>query len=149
MDATNKLILWNFYLFLDFIFKTELHTFATEARLTDYHWFLDRSQLKCTLAQSVLSTDYFKNLLEFKRVLRTLSWLDYSQVVQVWSGQRVQMTKLVSRWGDCGVKNLIFSEFTFEFPNWNTLMASIIENGRFISIINAIISHELQSLIKG
>ena len=42
-----------------------------------------------------------------------------------------------------------FSEFTFEFPNWNTLMASIIENGRFISIINAIISHELQSLIKG
>jgi hypothetical protein len=41
-----------------------------------------------------------------------------------------------------------FSEFTFEFPNWNTLMASIIENGRFISIINAIISHELQSLIK-
>ena len=42
-----------------------------------------------------------------------------------------------------------FSEFTFEFPNWNTLMASILENGRFISIINAIISHELPSLIKG
>ena len=87
---------WIFYLFIfGFHLQNEIQDFAEETRLTLYHRFLDRStrrmsdlarqsdSWKVSYLKVFSRTIISRYIIKFKKVLRTLSWLDYSRVVQV------------------------------------------------------------------
>ena len=75
--------------------------------------------LKCDCGTgSVVSTAslvvVFGEIDFFQRVLRTLSWLDYSQVVQVSKFEIFDQLHLTIVTTARGVKDVLFSDLTFE-----------------------------------